>query len=526
MTGTEQIQAQAVDAFNRRDWPRVRDVLSRLPPGSAQHPAMHYLMGVADLELHDLPRAIAHLRHAAESDPTRVEFVAHYARALTRARLTSAAAAAADRAMALQPGDASLLDLLATVYAECGAPDAAAGASRRAVAADPVQPAYRFNLASALMHTGDIDGAEREIEACLAQDPRFWRAHLALSNLRRQSPGSEHISRLQSLLARCAGDREARLCLHFALAKEHEDLANYPKAFGHYLLGNAAGREAVEYAAGQDSAIFAAMERAFPEPLPSPADSEPPAEPIFVFGMPRSGTTLVERILTSHPDVHGAGELLNFGMAVGRAWNRPLPFWRDPEIASRVRTIDWLRAGAHYVASTRPGTGHTPRFVDKFPFNFLYAGFIARALPNAKLVCLRRDPLDTCLGNFRQVFAEKLPYYHYSFDLEDTGRYYILFDRLMAHWRKVLPGRILELRYESLVEAQETETRRLLAHCGLRWHDACLRFERNAAPVATASGLQVRQPMFRSSVGQWRRYESELAPLRELLRQAGIESTT
>ena len=526
MTGPEQTYAQAVLAFNQHDWPRVRDLVSQLLPLAAQHAGVHYLAGVAHLELRDLPHALQHLRRATELDPARAEFAAHHARALATARLGNAAKMAADRAMALGPTDAALLDLLGTVYAECDVHASAAEACQRAVAANPAHPAYRFNLATALTHGGDIVGAEREVEACLAKDPLFWRAHLALSSLRRQSPTSEHTARLQSLLERHAGDREARLCLHFALAKEHEDLGHYPLAFEHYRQGNAAGREAAAYSPQQDAAIFAAMERAFPEPLPPPGADDTSTEPIFVFGMPRSGTTLVERILSSHPDVHAAGELLNFGMAVGRAWNGSTPFWQDPEIAARVRAIDWPRAGAEYLASTRPGTGHTPRFVDKFPFNFLYAGFIARALPNAKLVCLRRDPLDACLGNFRQVFAEKLPYYHYSFDLDDIGRYYILFDRLMAHWRKMLPGRILELRYESLVEAQETETRRLLEHCGLQWHDACLHFERNAAPVATASSLQVRQPMFRSSLGQWHRYESELAPLRELLGRAGIEPIT
>lgn len=522
MTDPEQIYAQAIDAFNRRDWPRVRSLTSLLLPLAMRHAGAHYLAGVAHLELHDLPRAVRHLHHASELDASRVEFAAHHARALAEARQRSAAQAAADRAMALRPAEPAMLDLLGSVYAECGAHDSALAACRRAVAADPAHPVYHFNLATASMHVGDIAGAECEIEACLALDPLFWRAHLALSNLRRQSPASEHTERLQSLLERHAGDREARLCLHFALAKEHEDLGHYPQAFEHYRQGNAAGREAIDYTPGQDAAIFAAMERAFPEPLLPPDSGESPAEPIFVFGMPRSGTTLVERILSSHPDVHAAGELLNFGMAVGRAWNGSSPFWRDPDIAARARAIDWLRAGSDYIRSTRPGTGCTPRFVDKFPFNFLYAGFIARALPNARMICLRRDPMDTCLGNFRQIFAGKLPYYHYSFNLDDIGDYCILFDRLMNHWHKVLPGRILELQYESLVDAQEAETRRLLAHCGLRWHDACLRFERNAAPAATASGLQVRQPMYRSSIGRWRHYEDQLAPLRKRLDEAGV----
>ena len=521
MTDPEQLYAQLVAAFNRYDWPSVRVLATPLLPLATQHAGVHYLVGIACLELHDLPHALKHLRQAAELDPTRAEFAVHHARALAMARQNSAAIAAADRAMKLGPHDARTLELLGNVYSESLAHTAAADAFRQTVSIDPAQPSHHYNLATALTHIGDVESAESEIEACLSRDPLFWRAHLALSNLRLQTRATQHLSRLQTLLAHHSDDREARVCLHFALAKEHEDLDEYPQAFAHYQLGNAAARETVNYAPEQDAAIFAAMERAFPEPSAF-APGDPSAEPIFVFGLPRSGTTLVERILSSHPDVHAAGELQNFGTALRLAWNSPSPFWLDPDPAARMLELNWRRLGAGYLASTRPGTGHAPRFVDKFPFNFLYAGFIAHALPNAKLVCLRRDPLDTCLGNFRQLFAEKLPYYHHTFDLLDAGRYCILFDRLMAHWRRVLPERILELRYENLVENQEAETSRLLAHCGLDWHDACVRFERNAAPAATASSLQVRQPMFRSSIGRWRHYQHELEPLRALLHGAGV----
>ena len=520
MTDPRQLYAQLVVAFNQHDWSRVRTLATQLLPLAARHAEVHYFVGIAHLELGDLPRAVTHLGQAAELNPGHVGFAVQHAHSLAAARLPGAAKEAADRAMALGPDNAQALGMLGNVYAESLAQAEAARAFQRAAMLEPAQPAHRYNVATALMHAGDIHGAERELEACIAMQPPLWRAHLALSNLRRQTPATQHTERLRSMLALHPDDHEAQLCLHFALAKEYEDLGEYPRAFAYYTQGNAIGRARITYAPEQDAAIFAAMERTFPEPA-SFASGSSSAEPIFVFGLPRSGTTLVERILSCHPDASSAGELQNFGMAVRRAWRSPKPFWLDADPASRLRGIDWQRLGADYVASTRPGTGQRPRFIDKFPFNFLYAGFIAHALPNAKLICLRRDPLDTCLGNFRQLFAEKLPYYHHGFDLLDTGRYYLLFDRLIAHWRKVLPGRILELRYESLVEHQEDETRRLLDHCGLDWNEACLHFERSTAPVATASSLQVRRPMFRSSLGRWRHYENELAPLRALLGEAG-----
>jgi hypothetical protein len=240
--------------------------------------------------------------------------------------------------------------------------------------------------------------------------------------------------------------------------------------------------------------------------------------------MPRSGTTLVGRIISSHPDVYAAGELQNFPVALQHASGSATSFLFNPtEIVARTRDIDWKQLGAAYLTSVRSVAAHTPRFIDKLPHNFLYAGFIANALPNAKIICLRRNPMDTCLSNFRQLFEPPSPYFDYSFDLLEIGRYYVLFDRLMAHWEEVFPGRILKVDYETLVDAQESSSRRMLDFCGLPWHDACLHFEDNLAPVATFSAMQVRTPIYRSAIGRWKKYETQLTELRVLLSEAGIK---
>ena len=200
-----------------------------------------------------------------------------------------------------------------------------------------------------------------------------------------------------------------------------------------------------------------------------------------------------------------------------------MPFLFDPEIIARAHDINWKQLGAAYLSSTRPATAHKTHFVDKMPHNFLNAGFIAHALPNAKIICLRRDPLDTCLSNFRNLFEGESSYYEYSFDLLDTGRYYILFDRLMRHWQRVFPGRILEMQYETLVASQEVSIRRLLDFCGLSWNDACLHSENNPAPVNTPNAWQVRAPIYQTSVQRWKKYESQLSELKDLLRAADIK---
>jgi hypothetical protein len=242
--------------------------------------------------------------------------------------------------------------------------------------------------------------------------------------------------------------------------------------------------------------------------------------------MPRSGTSLVERILSSHPDVYAAGELHNFSAVLQQASGSDVPFLLNPGLADLTRTLDWERLGSNYIESTRPATASKPRFVDKLPHNFLYAGYIANALPNAKIICLRRNPMDTCLSNFRLLFGEPSFHLDYSFDLLDTGRYFILFDRLMRHWHNVFPGRIREVSYESIVDSQKSSTAELLEWCRLSWNDACMAFHDNPSPQATASAMQVRQPMFRSSIHRWSNYEHELSELRQLLLDAGISLGT
>jgi hypothetical protein len=194
----------------------------------------------------------------------------------------------------------------------------------------------------------------------------------------------------------------------------------------------------------------------------------------------------------------------------------------DVPTLTAARQLDVQRIGADYVASTRPRTGHTRHFIDKMPLNFFYAGIIRRALPNAKIICVRRHPLDTCLANYRQLFATNFPYYNYAYDLLDTGCYYLRFAALMEHWRGTLGGNYCEVRYEAVIEDVEREARRLVEFCGLSWDPTCLSFHRSEQPVATASAVQVRQPIYKSSVARWRKYWQELAPLRRLFIEHGV----
>jgi len=471
----------AVAAYGRGDMAHAlaqsRAALQALP---ASAPA-HALAGVAALKLGRLPEAIDHLREAESLDPSLVDYPAQLSRALLQAGETRQAADALRRAVACAPGDASL----------------------------------RFDFATLLTFTGELAAAADAYQACLDIEPRQWRAHLALAQARRWNADTNHVERLRSLCARHGDDPEARLYLELALARELEDLGDYPSAFAHYTAGKAAHRRRKPYDFDRDRALFDALCRVTPQPGDSPGDPSP--APVFVVGMPRTGTTLVDRILSSHPQVRSVGERYDFARALKRASGSRTPSPLDPDTIARAAAVDWARLGADYLQAVRPAVGDAVRFVDKLPHNFLYLGFIARALPNARIVCLRRERMDTALGNFRQLLSPDIPFFDYSFDLRDTGRYVLQFERLMQHWQQAFPGRILEFRYEDLVADQAQQTRRLLAYCGLPWDDACLAFERNAAAVDTASAVQVREPLHANAVGRWRRYAPQLAELKAVL---------
>lgn len=483
-----------------------------------------FLLGNVLAEAGQLRDALEPLSRAVAVNRDRPEYFALLARCLAQLNAPKAACDAAARAAQLEPDSALVHDTLGWVYARCSDHAKAVSHFQTAVSRAPDNPQFQFNLAAALKFTGDFDAAEAAYEGAIAARPDFCQAHWALANLRRQSSDSNHVPRLEQLLADTPPTADDELYLRHALAKELEDLDDTAGAFANWAAGNARKKVELGYKPEEDAALFDALIDSFPaDTCANPPPGEASAEPIFIVGMPRTGTTLVERIVSSHSVVYGAGELQNFGLELKRASGSRSARVLDPEVVQRGLDADPAALGRAYVDSTRPRTGHTAFFTDKTPLNFLLAGFIHRALPNARIVCLRRNPLDTCLSNFRQLFATGFSYYNYAYDIEDTARYYLLFDRLMSHWDAVLPGRLLRVDYETLVADQEEQTRRLLDHLGLTWETACLEFQRHAAPVATASSVQVREPIYRSAAGRWRRYAEQLAPARRILAAAGVQ---
>jgi len=520
---TTTLEMQARQALERGDLQAAAEAARALATAEPTRPDGFFLLGMAAAEAGHVASAIPLLREAEARGPE-AEHVAQLARLLSLLRRDGEAGEAARRAWELDPKDALTLDTIGCVLVRLGDHQGALAPFGRAVTAEPDNLNYRYNLAAACGFTGRVTEARSHYEAILTRDPGDARAHYALSILSRQTAADNHIARLETALA-AAGDPRDALRIRYALAKENEDIGNAEAAFVHLSQANRAQKAVVGYDFGQDSAIFDAIERLFGSgALAQKGAGLNDAAPIFVVGMPRTGTTLVDRILSSHRDVGSAGELQAMPLAIKQLAGTPSRAVIDPETIAASGAIDATAIGGAYLARAAPHRpAGRPRFVDKLPANFLYIGHIIRALPEARIVCLRRNPMDTIWSNYKNLFASQSPYYAYSYDLMDSAHYYARFDRLMALWEQIWPGRVLQLSYEALVADQEGETRRLIDHCGLDWDEACLSFHENKAAVATPSAAQVRRPINADGVGKWRSHEQALGPARAWLKTQNIK---
>ncbi len=486
------------------------DILKAAP----QTAEAYHLLGVIAADRNHPQLALERFDRAIAIRAGFPQAVAQRARALLALGRTAEAVEAAGAAEALSPRDGYSLDTIAVVFTRAGLHERAVPLYQRA-AAGTGAPGYHYNLAAALQFLGRMDEARAAYRACLARDPAHPTAWSGLVQITRQTPDANDLAALERAFEMRKKDPEAAHMLGHALAKANEDLGRFPEAMAWLARAKATRR----FDPAPEDALFAAAARSASA---TQAGGAADARPIFIVGMPRTGTTLLDRILSSHSQVSSAGELNDFALALCRAAGDTSNRLYNPAVIDAAATLDPSVIADAYLDSVSATLGLAGRFTDKQPLNIFLAPLILRALPEARILCLRRHPADAVLSTYRQVFASSARTYDYTFDLEAAAHHYLKFDRLVGRFTEVLPADgFCEVWYERIVSDIESETRRVLAFCDLAFEPACLLFHENPAPVATASAAQVRQPLYASSVGRWRRYRPMLDPALAILVEAG-----
>lgn len=509
--------------LSRGQFRAAADCCQKLIAAQPDLPEAHFLVGLIAQETGDSRTAVSAFGSVTTLAPQYAAAWAQLARLYLRLGHVRRADQALENAVAHQDGNPAVQDLIALCYGLLGDQEQAAPWHDRAVAAQPRHVPMLVNQANNQMFRGHLEEAQTTVRRALAEQPTNPNAHWLLANLRRATD-DVHVRELRGLLAERRLSDRGRAFLSYALGKELEDLEAWDDAFEAFAAGARARRRTVDYDETAEAQMFDALAAELtPEWLAGrPAGLADPA-PIFVVGQPRTGTTLVERIMVSHSQVHSAGELRQFGACVRRLADYQGPRRDSAELVRAAAGIDPEQLGRAYLMTTERLRGDRPRFVDKLPPNYRYLPLVLAALPRARVVHVQRDPLDACFASFKQLFADAYPH---SYEQGEMARHHVRYYRLMETWRRYFPGRFLDVSYENVAAHPESEARRLIEFLELPWEDACLRFHDSGTAVTTASAVQVREPAHTRSVGRWRRYQQQLQPMVDVLKAHEIGTFT
>lgn len=475
----------------------------------------------------DLDGAINTYRKAVLLQPQNPHYQANLGVALLAAETNSGcgfqdsnqrdeALAALHRSATLAPNHTDFQETLATVLSTYGRNEMAISVLEQAISIQPDNPPLHAAKADILMEMGRLAEASLSCRRALSLDPTFAKPYFILATIDAAQVTDAEMEAMLEVLAKPSIPRADAVSLNFALARIHDARREYPKAFELFSTGNRLMRPIAKFDRDKEKARFERVQKTFSaeflEESPTGCDT---TVPIFIVGMPRSGSTLVEQILSAHSNVHGGGELVDMKRLVGQLGlidNKPDGF---PEVVTSLSADKLRLLGEEYLRAVRMYNSDTEHITDKLPANFLFIGFIRKILPHAKIIHCRRNAVATCWSCFGSLFTAGQ---EFSFDLGNLGFYYRLYADLMGHWQAVVPESVLlQMQYEELVQNPEREIERLLSHCGLPWEDGCLAFHKSPRPVRTVSAAQVRRPIYTSSITRWKNYAPYLQPLIEAL---------
>ncbi len=487
----------------------LESLLQRMPNSAA----VHLQLGGLAYSEDRLRDCTLHTVEAANALPDDIEAIQQIVLTLLQVGETVLARRCLDHPAISQCRDASKLARLAGARQMLGDHDEGLALLDRAQALGLDNADFRYIRSVQLLFNGKTEQAEAELNACLRMGSTYGRASVTLARLHKQTPESNHVDYIRAELQRVTKGSEDHAGFEYALYKELEDLGEYDAAWAALERGSAVMYARLQYDAAWESRIIDGLTKLFTaeflaQPAPQPQAGP---QPIFIIGMPRSGTTVLDRILGNHSQVVSAGELGDFARAVRWGVDHKSIQPVDETILQRAPLVDFAQVGARYLAQAQWRAAGKSHFVDKLPINWIQAGFIRRALPGARILHMTRDPMDTCFSNFRAFFGVG---YAYSYNFDALAAHYRHYRRLMDHWHDAMPGQILDIPYARLVADAESVTREVLDFCGLPYEAGCAELDRNTAPVATLSSQQVREPIHQRAIGEWQRYARQLEPLR------------
>lgn len=484
-------------------------------------PPIRYFASEVAMARGDFSLALEHINEAIAKDNAASALYMMKAQILLAMRQGVEAQQCAVKAAELKADDAGLLFHIALVFMHADNPKGGEPYFLRAEQLGAKNPHFLFELAKNRYYCGDMEAAADALERFLKLAPGHGEGLMLRSKLKTQNEASNNIIDLKAALAQNLSWQD-EVGAAYALAKENEDLGRHDDAFVAMKRGADTQRAHLQYNVADETRNMADIGRTFTrETYDNVAAGNSEAAPIFIVGMPRTGTTLAERILARNEDVTAGGEFNDFSNAMRSVINAHIAAHPGQGLSPLTAALeaDYDRMGQLYIERVQGMIGEPKRFTDKLPFNFLYCGLIGKALPNARIVHLVRDPMDTCFAVYKTLFNQA---YFFSYKLEEIADYYIAYRALMAHWHAVMPGQILDVSYEALVADPVAEGKRMAEHCGLLWSDDMAAVEKSESASTTASAAQVRERIYTSSVGNWRNFEKHLAPLKDKLAAAGL----